>query len=53
MYLEDNDLAHIMNGELHIHRLRRDDGASSIRSIQTLEMEIAEIMKVLASLFIL
>ncbi|KAJ3106134.1 glutamine--fructose-6-phosphate transaminase (isomerizing) [Phlyctochytrium planicorne] len=45
LYLEDDDVAHINEGELHIHRLRRDDGMSSIRSIQTLEMEIAEIMK--------
>ncbi|KAJ3211322.1 glutamine--fructose-6-phosphate transaminase (isomerizing) [Dinochytrium kinnereticum] len=45
LYLEDDDIAHINDGELHIHRLRRDDGMSSIRSIQTLEMEIAEIMK--------
>ncbi|KAJ3120597.1 glutamine--fructose-6-phosphate transaminase (isomerizing) [Nowakowskiella sp. JEL0407] len=45
LYLEDDDIAHISLGELHIHRLRRDDGMSSIRSIQTLEMEIAEIMK--------
>ncbi|XJO73997.1 hypothetical protein BDV3_004884 [Batrachochytrium dendrobatidis] len=45
LYLEDNDIAHINEGELHIHRLRREDGISSIRSIQTLEMEIAEIMK--------
>lgn len=45
LYLEDDDIAHIAEGELHIHRLRRDDGISAIRSIQTLEMEIAEIMK--------
>ncbi|CAO3668083.1 unnamed protein product [Umbelopsis ramanniana] len=46
LYLEDDDIAHIANGELHIHRLRRDDGiSSSICSIQTLEIELAEIMK--------
>lgn len=45
LYLEDDDIAHISNGELHIHRLRRDDGASATRSIQTLELELAEIMK--------
>ncbi|KAI8998328.1 glutamine--fructose-6-phosphate transaminase (isomerizing) [Gaertneriomyces sp. JEL0708] len=45
LYLEDDDIAHISEGELHIHRLRREDGISAIRSIQTLEMEIAEIMK--------
>lgn len=31
--------------ELHIHRLKKEDGMSSIRSIQTLELELAEIMK--------
>jgi glutamine---fructose-6-phosphate transaminase (isomerizing) len=46
LYLEDNDIAHILNGELHIHRLRREDGTSSIRAIQTMEMEIAQVMKV-------
>ncbi|CAG8757603.1 12674_t:CDS:2, partial [Cetraspora pellucida] len=45
LYLEDDDIAHISEGELHIHRLRRDDGISAIRSIQTLEIELAEIMK--------
>ncbi|KAG0049828.1 glutamine--fructose-6-phosphate transaminase (isomerizing) [Gryganskiella cystojenkinii] len=45
LYLLDDDIAHISQGELHIHRLRRDDGISSIRSIQTLEIELAEIMK--------
>lgn len=45
LYLEDDDVAHLADGELHIHRLRREDGMSSIRSIQTLEMELAEIMK--------
>lgn len=45
LYLEDNDIAHICEGDLHIHRLKRDDGISAIRSIQTLEMEMAEIMK--------
>ncbi|KAI5117163.1 hypothetical protein M0805_001021 [Coniferiporia weirii] len=52
LYLEDDDIAHIAAGELHIHRLRRrEDGqqtpsqASATRSIETLEIEIAEIMK--------
>ncbi|CAO1612585.1 unnamed protein product [Parajaminaea phylloscopi] len=45
LYLEDDDIAHISEGELHIHRLRRNDGLSAIRSIETLEMELAEIMK--------
>ncbi|WOO77943.1 Glutamine--fructose-6-phosphate aminotransferase [isomerizing] [Vanrija pseudolonga] len=45
LYLEDDDIAHIAEGELHIHRLRRDDGVSSVRAIETLEIELAEIMK--------
>ncbi|KDN40950.1 isomerising glucosamine-fructose-6-phosphate aminotransferase [Tilletiaria anomala UBC 951] len=45
LYLEDDDIAHISKGELHIHRLRRNDGLSSMRSIETLEIELAEIMK--------
>ncbi|PVU88342.1 hypothetical protein BB559_004863 [Furculomyces boomerangus] len=46
LYLEEDDIAHISsNGDLRIHRLRREDGMSSIRSIKTLEMELAEIMK--------
>lgn len=52
LYLEDDDIAHIADGELHIHRLRRkDDGAqtpsqiATTRSIETLEIEIAAIMK--------
>jgi glucosamine--fructose-6-phosphate aminotransferase (isomerizing) len=45
LYLEDDDIAHISEGELHIHRLRRNDGLSSMRSIETLELELAEIMK--------
>jgi len=45
LYLEDDDIAHISEGELHIHRLRRDDGISAVRSIETLEIEINEIMK--------
>ncbi|KAI9183397.1 glutamine--fructose-6-phosphate transaminase (isomerizing) [Blastocladiella emersonii ATCC 22665] len=45
LYLEDDDIAHLSEGELHIHRLRRDDGVSSQRTIQTLEMELAQVMK--------
>ncbi|TIB02591.1 hypothetical protein E3P94_00939 [Wallemia ichthyophaga] len=46
LYLEDDDIAHIHDGELHIHRLNRaNDKTSSVRSIETLEIEIAEIMK--------
>lgn len=49
LYLEDDDIAHIAEGQLHIHRLRRDESGKAetpaIRSIETLEIEIAEIMK--------
>ncbi|KAG8881645.1 glutamine--fructose-6-phosphate transaminase (isomerizing) [Tulasnella sp. 332] len=54
LYLEDDDIAHISEGELHIHRLRRQDpnapgstgaAASAVRAIETLELELAEIMK--------
>ncbi len=45
LYLEDDDLAHLADGDLHIHRLKREDNMSSIREIQTLELELAEIMK--------
>ena len=45
LYLEDDDIAHIHDGELQIHRLRVNDGTSSIRAVQTLELELQEIMK--------
>ncbi|EIW78655.1 L-glutamine D-fructose 6-phosphate amidotansferase [Coniophora puteana RWD-64-598 SS2] len=49
LYLEDDDIAHIAEGQLHIHRLRRDDNDKpdlpSTRNIETLEIEIAAIMK--------
>lgn len=45
LYLEDDDVAHIADGELHIHRLRKNDGVSSVRAIETLEIELAAIMK--------
>ncbi|GBE83835.1 L-glutamine D-fructose 6-phosphate amidotransferase [Sparassis latifolia] len=50
LYLEDDDIAHIAEGELHIHRLRSSStpgGAPppSHRTIETLELELAEIMK--------
>ncbi|KII87860.1 hypothetical protein PLICRDRAFT_42377 [Plicaturopsis crispa FD-325 SS-3] len=52
LYLEDDDIAHIAQGELHIHRLRsRSDTeqtpsqVATTRSIETLEIEIAAIMK--------
>ena len=45
MYLEDDDIAHIHEGSLNIHRLTKADGSSNVRSIQTLELELQEIMK--------
>jgi glucosamine--fructose-6-phosphate aminotransferase (isomerizing) len=52
LYLEDDDIAHIADGQLHIHRLRaRDDQEqtpsqiAATRTIETLELEIAAIMK--------
>lgn len=45
LYLEDDDIAHIHEGSLNIHRLNKDDGASNVRAIQTLELELQEIMK--------
>jgi glucosamine--fructose-6-phosphate aminotransferase (isomerizing) len=45
LYLEDDDIAHIHDGMLNIHRLTKDDGTSNVRAIQTLELELQEIMK--------
>lgn len=45
LFLEDDDIAHICEGELHIHRVTHTTGESTIRQIQTLEMELAQIMK--------
>lgn len=45
LFLEDDDIAHIYDGELHIHRVRRDANDPSTRAIQTLETELQQIMK--------
>lgn len=46
LFLEDNDVAHIYDGELHIHRFKpKQDGDKVTRPIQTLELELAQIMK--------
>ncbi|KZF24657.1 glucosamine-fructose-6-phosphate aminotransferase [Xylona heveae TC161] len=45
LYLEDDDIAHIHDGQLNIHRLSKDDGTSAVRAIQTLELQLQEIMK--------
>ena len=47
LYLEDDDIAHISDGDLHIHRLRRDDKMSSVRPLVTLEQELAQIQMVI------
>lgn len=43
LYLEDDDVAHVSEGELRISRLRRDDTMSSVRPLVTLEQELAQI----------
>jgi glucosamine--fructose-6-phosphate aminotransferase (isomerizing) len=45
LYLEDDDIAHIHEGQLNIHRLSKTDGTSNVRAIQTIEIELQEIMK--------
>ncbi|KAF5094960.1 hypothetical protein D0Z03_001943 [Geotrichum reessii] len=45
LFLEDDDIAHISDGQLHIHRVRRDVNESTTRAIETLEMELQQIMK--------
>ena len=46
LFLEDDDIAHIYDGELRIHRAStKSAGESTVRPIQTLEMELYEIMK--------
>ncbi|KAK2871720.1 hypothetical protein FQN49_002905, partial [Arthroderma sp. PD_2] len=45
LYLEDDDIAHIHEGQLNIHRLNKNDGTSNVRAIQTIELELQEIMK--------
>lgn len=45
LYLEDDDIAHIHEGQLNIHRVSKDDSSSSVRAIQTIELELQEIMK--------
>lgn len=43
LYLEDDDIAHVSEGDLRISRLRRDDKMSSVRPLVTLEQELAQI----------
>lgn len=44
LYLEDDDIAHIADVQLHIHRIRRNEGqpdTPATLSIETLDNEIA------------
>eukprot|EP00052_Salpingoeca_macrocollata_P004441 m.41318 g.41318 ORF g.41318 m.41318 type:complete len:696 (+) comp14217_c0_seq1:266-2353(+) len=47
LFLEDDDVAHIKNGSLTIHRLAHKmvPGGNNTREVKTLEMELQEIMK--------
>lgn len=46
LYLEDNDIAHIYDGELHIHRAKKFTGDEpTTRKIHDLDIELNEIMK--------
>uniref|UniRef100_A0A4W5NIJ2 glutamine--fructose-6-phosphate transaminase (isomerizing) n=1 Tax=Hucho hucho TaxID=62062 RepID=A0A4W5NIJ2_9TELE len=45
IYLEDDDIAAVVGGKLSLHRLNRLAGEDPVRAIQTLQMELQEIMK--------
>ncbi|XP_041845812.1 glutamine--fructose-6-phosphate aminotransferase [isomerizing] 2 [Melanotaenia boesemani] len=45
LYLEDNDIAAVRGGNLSIHRINRQAGEDPVRAIQTLQMELQQIMK--------
>ncbi|XP_074503616.1 glutamine--fructose-6-phosphate aminotransferase [isomerizing] 2 [Sebastes fasciatus] len=45
LYLEDNDMAVVAGGKLSIHRMNRQVGDDPVRAIQTLQMELQQIMK--------
>ena len=48
IFLEDDDVAAVINGDLTIHRIKRDlndPNESTVREVITLKMEIQEIMK--------
>uniref|UniRef100_A0A8C5G8D1 Glutamine--fructose-6-phosphate aminotransferase [isomerizing] 1 n=1 Tax=Gouania willdenowi TaxID=441366 RepID=A0A8C5G8D1_GOUWI len=45
LYLEDDDVAVVKEGKLSIHRMNRQAGEDPIRAIQTLQMELQQIMK--------
>lgn len=43
--MEDDDIAVVTNGQLSIHRVNRQAGEDPVRAIQTLQMELQQIMK--------
>ncbi|KAM4678528.1 glutamine--fructose-6-phosphate aminotransferase [isomerizing] 1 isoform 2-T2 [Discoglossus pictus] len=45
IFLEDDDVAAVVNGRLSIHRIKRNVGDHPARAIQTLQMELQQIMK--------
>ncbi len=45
IYLEDADVAVVVEGKLYVHRIKRKAGEDPTRVIQTLQMELQEIMK--------
>ncbi|KAJ7994222.1 hypothetical protein DPEC_G00263660 [Dallia pectoralis] len=45
IFLEDDDVAAVTDGRLTIHRMKRTAGDHPARAIQTLQMELQQIMK--------
>ncbi|KAM4677501.1 glutamine--fructose-6-phosphate aminotransferase [isomerizing] 2 isoform 2-T2 [Discoglossus pictus] len=45
IFLEDGDVASVADGKLSIHRMKRSSGDDPSRAIQTLQMELQQIMK--------
>uniref|UniRef100_A0A6Q2X9T2 glutamine--fructose-6-phosphate transaminase (isomerizing) n=1 Tax=Esox lucius TaxID=8010 RepID=A0A6Q2X9T2_ESOLU len=45
IFLEDDDVAAVTDGRLSIHRIKRTAGDHPARAIQTLQMELQQIMK--------
>lgn len=45
IYLEDDDVAVVVEGKLSVHRVKRRAGEDHVRVIQTLQMELQQIMK--------
>ncbi|KAF7658846.1 hypothetical protein LDENG_00006790 [Lucifuga dentata] len=45
LYMEDDDIAIVAGGKLSIHRMKRQAGEDPARVIQTLQMELQQIMR--------